>query len=174
VRFAPLALALIALVLAAVAAGCGSDDSDDSSSDSGTTTSTSTSEQPTTSDEAAGPPAGDKGGKEGADAFVACFKEPGYTPIRNATARQPAEIIAEEKGYEVEGRLMNPDDGVVKSFFIQFFESEAEREKATRELDLEFGSTDVPEPLEKGAAAVTWVTKQARDAVGPAVERCLG
>ena len=65
-------------------------------------------------------------------------------------------------------------DGGVNSFFIQFFDSEAEREEATRKLDLNFGSADVPQPLEKGAAAVTYVTKQVRDDVGGAVERCLG
>ena len=165
--------ALLLAVLALAVAGCGDDSDNDPKSGSGTTSATEPKPEPTTT-EAAGPPVGDRGGKAAADAFVACFKEPGYTPIRNATARQPAEIVAEDKGYEVEGMLMNPESGALNAFFIQFFESEAEREKATRELDLEFGSADVPEPLERGSAAVTWVTKQARDAVAPAVESCLG
>ena len=164
-RRAATALAVALLALAVPGCGDDSDDSDESSAPTSTKT-----EQKT---EAAGPPVGDRGGKAAADAFIACFKEPGYRPIRGPTTRQPAEIIAEEKGYAVEGMLMTEGSGALNSFFIQFFESAALREKATRALDLKFGSADVPEPLEKGSAAVTWVTRQVRDAVGPAVERCL-
>lgn len=153
------------LIVLALVAGCGGDDED-----SGDTKSTPDAPQQTS----AGPPVGDRGGRAAADAFVACFKEPGYRAIRDATARQPAEIIAEEKGYQVEGMLMTSGSGAVNSFFIQFFESEADREEATRKLGLKFGSADVPEPLERGSAAVTWVTKQVLADVGDAVERCLG
>lgn len=155
----------LTLLLALALAGCGGDD------DSGEKGPGAPQQGATT--ESGGAPVGDKGGRAAADAFVACFKEPGFRPIRDASARQPAEVIAEEKGYEVEGMLMAKGTGV-HSFFIQFFDSEADREKATRELDLQFGSADVPEPLERGSAAVTWVTKQVLDDVGDAVERCLG
>jgi hypothetical protein len=147
-------------------AGCGDDDEPAEKAPSRAPASGAT-------DAGGGPPVGDRGGRAAADAFVACFKEPGFSAIRDASARQPAEVIAEEKGYEVEGMLMSSGGGV-NSFFIQFFESEAEREKATETLDLKFGSADVPEPLTRGSAAVTFTTKQVRDDVGDAVERCLG
>jgi hypothetical protein len=157
----------LTLALVALAAGCGGDeDSDEPSSPATATTQATTAES-------AGPPVGNRGGRAAADAFVACFKEPGFRPIRNASVRQPAEVIAEERGYDVEGLLMTSGGGV-NSFFVQFFDSEDDREEATETLDLKFGSADVPQSLERGSAAVTFVTKQVRDDVGDAVERCLG
>ena len=159
-RHARLALPLTVIALVA---GCGGEDDSDEKAPS---------PEPATQT-GGGPPVGDRGGRAAADAFVACFKEPGFSPIRDASARQPAEIIAEERGYDVEGMLMSSGGGV-NSFFIQFFDSEDDREEATETLDLKFGSADVPEALERGSAVVTFVTKQVRDDVGDAVERCLG
>ena len=106
---------VVLVLLLVLAAGCGGGSDDDSGGGkpAGTTPAAQS-----------GPPVGDKGGREAADAFATCFKEPGFRAIRDASARQPAEVVAEAKGYQVEGMLMSSDGGV-NSFFIQFFDSEA-------------------------------------------------
>ena len=165
-------LTVLALASLVLAAGCGGDDDEDNPSQPTTTGRT---EQPQTGDGdgGSGEPVGGRGGKEAADAFVACFKEPGFEAIRGPSARQPGAIVANEKGYETESLLMSSDGGV-NSFFMTFFESEADREKAVEALDLDFGSADVPQALESGSAVVGFVTKQVQSDVGAKVEECLG
>jgi hypothetical protein len=146
------------LVLVALLAGCGDDESDSDNGGGGGGKPAETTAQ----DEQAGPPVGDKGGRAAADAFVACFKEPGFEPLRGPSVRQPAEVVAEEKGYEVEGLLMSSDGGV-NSIFAQFFESEADRVEATKKLGLKFGSADVPvprwSPSSRSRCATRWATR---------------
>ena len=57
---------------------------------------------------------------------------------------------------------------------MTFFATQAEREEAMRELDLKFGSADVPEADVAGSAVVTYITRPAQEEIKEPIDRCIG
>jgi hypothetical protein len=157
----PIALACVLLALP-LAAGCGSDDDDGSGGAEAPKDTAAKQEQQ---------PAAGEGGAVGE--FISCFDAPGYEAKRQRTTLGVSATLAEAKGYDVTSVLLESDEGAFKSSFVQFFKSEAELKEATRKLDLDFGSADVPEPDVRGDAVVEYVTKDAKKALEAPVNRCL-
>ena len=164
-------IALAGLATLLLLAGCGGDD--DGGEKAGTSGQPGQTQPQGTQGGPAGEPVGDRGGKEAADAFKACFKEPGYTITNNPSPSPPGALLAQSEGYEVTSLLVNSEKGVVYGMFVNFFASATEREEATKKLKLDFGSADVPQADAKGSAVVTYISKQAESARG-AVQACLG
>jgi hypothetical protein len=158
--------ALAALLLVV---GCGGDDGDDE----GGKTQAQRTETQGTQTAGGGEPAGGRGGREAAEAFVSCFDEAGYKSMPLRSREDPPSFLAERKGYDVTAYLLNPDKPF-EGGYVRFFASEAKRKEATRESDLNFGSADVPATDERGSAIVTYLTKDARKTLKSAVDRCLG
>jgi hypothetical protein len=149
------------LVAALLASGCGGDDGDDEGG--GNETRRTETQEPRAGGR--GEPVGDR------EAAVACFGQAGYKAKSTSPSLQAG--IAKDKGYEVATVYLEPEKGVLFGIFVNFFASEAKRKEATRKLDLNFGSADVPDPDERGSAVVTYVAKPAK-AAESAIDRCLG
>ena len=161
-----LALPAIAALLALAACGGDGDDSGDKGSSSGSKTQASK--------EPAGGSVGDKGGRQAAEAFRACFQLDGYKEETPPTTIGIAPTLAKTKGYDVAQVFLNAQKGALYTTVVTFFDSEAKKDEAKRKLKLDFGSADVPEADERGAAVVEYTAKPARPATRDAVLGCLG
>jgi hypothetical protein len=167
----PRDITALALAVLVFAAGCGGDDGDDEGG--------APEPQRTETREAGGgggEPVGDRGGREAAEAFVACFDESGYIDevLPPSSTSDPNEVIARSEGYDVASVFIRSEEGAFKSAWVTFFASEAKREEAVRELDLNFGSAEVPEGDFSRSAGVMYTTRDAREAMKEPIERCIG
>jgi hypothetical protein len=154
-------LAMLAVTALAALAGCGGDDDDKGSRGKANT-------------QTAAEPVGDQGGSQAAEAFRDCFKLDGYKAQAPPTPINIAPTLAKAKGYEISQVFLNADKGALYTATVTFFESEAKKDEAKKKLKLDFGSADVPEADERGAAVVEYTAKQARPVTRDAVLSCLG
>jgi hypothetical protein len=161
-------ITLIVVTALLTPAGCGGDK--DEGGDSGA----KEEKAQTTESKATGDPVGNLGGRQAADAFVACFDEDGYKEQILPDPFGVSAGLASAKGYDVTSVLLNSDKGALYGTAVSFFESEAKLKEAKRKLNLDFGTADVPEADERGSAVVEYVAKPARPATRDAVLRCLG
>lgn len=149
----------VALLCAAalVAGGCGSDsDSDSSSSSAGAATSP-----------AGGAPA------EAASKFIACFSKPGYEAEHPASGDESLFALSVKKrGYDSVPVNVTKPDAIAADVYLVFFASPEDATNAVREAAV-VNEGDV-KPVVRGAAVAGYFDQSARDAVGAAVEKCLG
>jgi hypothetical protein len=161
-------LALLAITAVVALASCGGDGDDGGDKGSSGETKTQASSGP------AGAPVADKGGRQAAAAFRACFQLDGYKAQVPRTPIGIAPSAAKANGYDVSQVFLNADKGALYTTTVSFFDSEAKKDEAKRKLKLDFGSADVPDADERGAAVVEYTAKQARPATRDAVLSCLG
>ena len=144
---------LVLVVLGLLVAGCGSS-SDDSGLGPGTTAQ----------------PSG--GGAAAAAKFIACFKQPGYAAVHPESGDESLFALSlAKRGYSVVPVNVEKPGAVAADAFLVFFESADDAAKGVDEAAV-VGEGDVP-PLVRGATVAGYLDQSSRDAVGPAVERCL-
>ena len=148
-RHATTATALACLALAG--AGCGSSDDDGGGGNGG---------------------GGKPGGDQAAQAFITCFKAPGYTAGTPAAGQESLFALeAKRKGFPNTPVNVTEGKEITAAVFLVFFENE---EKAKQALD-EIGRTtvgDIP-PQQRGPAVVAYAFADDKSKTEKAVSGCL-
>jgi len=114
-----------------------------------------------------------KGGAEGADAFVACFKAPGYKAAKPAPQQESLfALTANKRGFpNTPVNISESGNTIAASVFLAFFESE---EKAKQALD-ELGRTsigDVP-PQQRGPVVIGYSSAEDKSATEKGIAACV-
>jgi len=148
-RHATTATALACLALGG--AGCGSSDDDGGGGNAG---------------------GGKPGGDQAAQAFITCFKAPGYKAAEPAAGQESLFALeAKRKGFPNTPVNVTEGKEITAAVFLVFFENE---EKAKQALD-EIGRTtvgDIP-PQQRGPAVVAYAFADDKSKTEKAVSGCL-
>jgi hypothetical protein len=113
------------------------------------------------------------GGAEGAQAFIDCFKAPGYDAAKPKPMQESLFAnTAKREGFPVTPVNVNESgNDISASVFLVFFETE---DKATEALD-KLGRTslgDVP-PQQRGAAVIGYFSEEDKGKTESAINGCI-
>lgn len=112
---------------------------------------------------------------EAAQAFVACFDEPGFLDQVARSGFNDAGPRAAAGGFPNAIVVATSEErGADFSVAVTLFESAEMLASATQELDLDFSSLTFAETDEVGAAVVTWSSEAGRTELRDSVNTCLG
>ena len=115
---------------------------------------------------------GKSGGDAGAQAFIDCFKAPGYAAVRPKPRQESLfAFTAKQKGFPNTPVNVTEPKAVSAGVFLVFFENEDKASEALKEL----GGTslgDVP-PQKRGPAVIGYFSMDDKKKAESAINRCL-
>ena len=110
---------------------------------------------------------------DGAQAFIDCFKAPGYLAAKPAVGKESGFAVeAAKEGYpNAAVNIQKSKDALLASVYLIFFEDERKAQMALDQLGRETAS-DIP-PQQRGQAVIAYTSVEDKARTEKAVNGCL-